>query len=427
MKYKLVAVIQNTSACSAYTDEGKMISFPNGTDQAKILIDSLPQIIKNGFVEVELQDYVDKFEETFANMGMSFFRSAFDALNSFSNDKNVLEHLNQIADKAKPVAVIPNEGALNNVDDLSNYIVYANEMKNYKGLSNLIKRLVKIAKERRHSVEDALKFLNKADFPITESGSIIGYKVLDTNTNSQYDGLTKQPRYCDSYSHRVLQDVGYEIRTSIDHVDPDRTHECSYGLHIARRGYLKCFSGAVCMLVQFEPEDIIAVPREDPNKIRVCGYKVLAVLTTNQWNTLTQDNPIDDVDDGKELLQKAVTEAFPPCFKKVTLLNSNATDIKVEDIVQEKTEKNINKILAKEIKSVNIDAVAELKKQDVNLAKEAIKTANAVMSPKKAIINILAKRVITVKDKEFVRELRRKAKKSLKAMGFTMAQIKRLE
>ena len=89
-------------------------------------------------------------------------------------------------------------------------------------------------------------------------------------------------------------------------VDPVRNNECSNGLHVARRGYISNFSGNVCVLAKLAPEDVIAVPDYDANKMRVCGYHIIAELTQEQHNLLNNNRPITEVESGKLLLANAL-------------------------------------------------------------------------------------------------------------------------
>lgn len=171
-----------------------------------------------------------------------------------------------------------------------------------KGMENFLKRVASV--KRSHSVEDLLKFLERGDLPIADDGSILIYKVLKLkgDEKSPNGGCT----YVDCHSGNVTQFIGAFVCMSEDLVDHNRRNECSNGLHVARRGYVKSFSGDVCVLAKLAPEDVIAVPQYDANKMRVCGYHILAELSAKQYGHLNRNEPITHDPDGAKLLAKAM-------------------------------------------------------------------------------------------------------------------------
>lgn len=165
-----------------------------------------------------------------------------------------------------------------------------------KGVENFLRRLGSVIETRSHSVEDLLKFMERGDLPIAEDGSILIYKVL----NRVSGGFT------DCHTGRVKQWVGAYVCMDPSLVDHNRNNECSKGLHVARRGYVKEFGGSACVLAKLAPEDVIAVPSYDANKMRVCGYHIIAELTQAQYTLLNKNKPITDDPKGKVLLGKAL-------------------------------------------------------------------------------------------------------------------------
>lgn len=60
------------------------------------------------------------------------------------------------------------------------------------------------------------------------------------------------------------------------------------------------------VLAKVHPEDVIAVPDYDANKMRVCGYHTIAELTPAQYRAIVSNRPISEAEGGKELLGKAI-------------------------------------------------------------------------------------------------------------------------
>lgn len=164
------------------------------------------------------------------------------------------------------------------------------------GVENFLRRLATVIEQRKHSVEDLLKFMERADLPIAEDGSILIYKVLKK----------KDGKYVDCHSGNVEQFIGAYVCMDVSLVDHNRNNECSNGLHVARRGYIREFSGDVCVLAKLAPEDVIAVPTYDANKMRVCGYHIIAELSEEQYKAVKNNQPITGTESGKRLLAMAL-------------------------------------------------------------------------------------------------------------------------
>lgn len=176
--------------------------------------------------------------------------------------------------------------------------------------------------ERKHSVEDLLKFMERGDLPIAEDGSIIIYKLLKTKGND--DGT-----FYDVHSGNVPQKVGSYVCMDEKMVDHNRHQECSNGLHVARRGYLGSFSGNIMVLAKVAPEDVIAVPHGDANKMRVCGYHIIMRLPENLKKLLQSNNPMTGEPEGKSLLAAAIAGKHIGRIEEVRIRGSYGGDVLV--------------------------------------------------------------------------------------------------
>ena len=171
------------------------------------------------------------------------------------------------------------------------------------GMENFLRRLGGVIEDRSHSVEDLLKFLERGDLPIADDGSILIYKVLRLRNRSTNAG---DRTYVDCHTGKVEQWVGAYVCMDPSLVDRNRNNECSNGLHVARRGYVRNFSGDVCVLAKLAPEDVIAVPTYDANKMRVCGYHIIKELSSAQYSLLNKNRPLTEDEEGKRLLADAL-------------------------------------------------------------------------------------------------------------------------
>ena len=152
------------------------------------------------------------------------------------------------------------------------------------GMENFMRRAGMI--KRGHSVEDLLKFIQKGELPIADDGCVLVYKLLNRTSVAG--------EFVDCHSGRVKQRVGSRVHMAESMVDARRSQDCSNGLHVARRDYLRAFGGNVCVLAKLAPEDVIAVPQYDARKLRAKGYHIIAELTEDDRRRVCQDEPMED-------------------------------------------------------------------------------------------------------------------------------------
>ncbi|MNF24254.1 hypothetical protein D3C85_469150 [compost metagenome] len=152
------------------------------------------------------------------------------------------------------------------------------------GMQNFLQRAGMI--RRGHSVEDLLKFIQKGELPLADDGCVLVYKLL---RRTKDEGV-----FVDCHSGNVKQRVGSFVHMDEKMVDPNRLQDCSNGLHVARRDYLKNFGGDVCVLAKLAPEDVIAVPQYDARKLRAKGYHIIAELSDADKNRVCGDKPMED-------------------------------------------------------------------------------------------------------------------------------------
>jgi hypothetical protein len=166
------------------------------------------------------------------------------------------------------------------------------------GVQKFLERLGAVIEKRGHSVQELLNFMSRGDLPIADDGCIIGYKVLRSTKKESYTAPGEDPMpvpptgyYVDCHSGRVLQRVGSYVTQK--HVDESRRTQCSTGLHIARRAYLSGFSGDIITLVKIAPEDVMAVPEGEPDKMRARGYHIIAEIPKDEHSRLRNNQPIE--------------------------------------------------------------------------------------------------------------------------------------
>lgn len=229
------------------------------------------------------------------------------------------------------VAVHTETGAIiPDAHKLGHQLKAASKLQNYTGFTNFVERLSAIIDQRGHSVEDLMKFIEHGDLPIADDGCIIIYKRL----NRQGKGL-----FTDVHSGKIKQQVGSYVFMKPGLVDPSRRQDCSNGLHVASLSYLRQFSGDATVVAKVRPEDVFAVPQYNTNKMRVCGYHILAELDSAERNIVNGGGSLSSTDKGKKLLNDIIAGRHVPITQLVEVGGHNGsnvtyTNVKPEDQVQ---------------------------------------------------------------------------------------------
>lgn len=353
---RVVSYVVDQTQLTIFTESGEVINIKQGDPRLRDILSILTtELAKKPYVDVDLSNLnrFSKFEKK-TNGVVKFFSVAKTKLASFFKQKEVIntakeEKVKQILDEVlKPVTntevyvattnefkckvqeetIVPIEdtvvdavqelvseskklpdteqyedesddselvAVVNNivipdVTKLVNHINHALDSDTSPALEKFMLRLSTVMDKRQHSAESLLTFMQKGDLPVAADGSVIIYKVLKK---------TSKPNvFVDCHTGKVEQWVGAKVQMDEKLVDTNRFNECSNGLHVARRRYIKEFSGDVCVIAKVAPEDVIAVPEKDHNKMRVCAYHIIDVLDSKYYQLLRQDRPITDANDG---------------------------------------------------------------------------------------------------------------------------------
>ena len=243
------------------------------------------------------------------------------------------------------VAVI-NGVVIPGIDALKPYIVHALKNNSVKSVTAFLERIARVIDSRGHSIPDLMQFIEKGDLPLAEDGSIIAYKILRrTDRHGKY-------AYVDCHSGKVHQRIGTWVRVPERLVDPNRHQDCSFGLHVARRGYIGNFSGDVCCLIKMAPEDVIAVPHQDANKVRTASYFIIGELSSHVYNVLRANKGMTHDPEAAAMLQKAISGDHISVLEEVWVEGQKGTNIVVRNEVDKATAKQeIKKDEAKVVKA----------------------------------------------------------------------------
>lgn len=199
------------------------------------------------------------------------------------------------------VVAVTNNGVIPGVENLQRHLRQSAKLKDYKGFTKFLERLAPVIKDRLHSVEDLMKFMETAELPIADDGSILFLKRL------KFKGTEDGKRvFVDCHSGNIRQWVGCKVQVREDLVDPDRRQDCSNGLHVASMSYIRSFGGNVTILGKVAPEDVFAVPQYSTNKMRVSAYHIIAELPEEERSNVNNGIYLSNTEVGKKLLNDAI-------------------------------------------------------------------------------------------------------------------------
>ncbi len=199
------------------------------------------------------------------------------------------------------VVAVTNNGVIPGVENLHRHLRQSAKLKDYKGFTKFLERLAPVIKDRLHSVEDLMKFMETAELPIADDGSILFLKRL------KFRGEENGKRvFVDCHSGNIRQWVGCKVQVREDLVDPDRRQDCSNGLHVASMSYIRHFGGNVTILGKVAPEDVFAVPEYNTNKMRVAAYHIIAELPEEERCNVNSGIYLSKTEVGKKLLNDAI-------------------------------------------------------------------------------------------------------------------------
>lgn len=413
-KITVIAAAISSNIIILYDNKGKDYYFPRDSEEARYIVNEvLPELARNKKAIFDPDSTKLDLFKNFSDEELSFYYICKNTLEALKTSADILKNIIKDAEQKNisptntSIVAVVKDNAIAGIEQLKPYFNYANQTEDYEGTKNLIKRVAKLANVRMHSATDLLRFLANADLPLTPEGDIIAYKILKRSGD----------KYVDVASKNVFQQVGSIVCMDESLVDPDRSADCSQGLHIARRDYLQFFHGDVCVLVRIRPEDVIAVPISDPRKIRVCKYQILQELPESCFNLLKDNQPITECPEGQTILQNAFNHKYDKVIEEVRITAPYGGGLIITPLTnkaEKKTVKTVDKV-------ISLDSVQD----DSNLSEEQMITAGTFYSaPRKVLHMALKDNTMTTSLAKLADEWRRKSKKSWKALGLSEDQIK---
>lgn len=418
-KLKIIAAVCSMTSAILYDDKGKAHNYSTFESFDYITKKVIPELGKNGFAIVDLDELSGLPTWNTEEIAKYFGIQITETTNHF----NTILSSKKTDVKNKVTVKVKNQ-EIKNAETLLPFMEMAMKFGSKTGVKKFLDRLANINESREHTVQDILRFLEKADLPIADDGTIVAYKLLNY---FKQDAVTHKTTYVDCYTGNIKQKVGSHVFMDEKLVDPNRNNECSCGLHIARRDYLKNFSGQVCVLVKVNPEDIIAIPHNDASKIRTKAYHIVAVLPGHLKDLVMQNKSIDSDPKGKVLLTRVIDGNHVPILEEVEITKNLG-----KEVINEKpsTKADIDKATA-EVKEKKVNKLRSTREPEKKFTKNTIDKKQVtkmakIVSPAVQIRNLLTK-PITKESAKKLFEYKKLAKKSWSYFGATEDQIKQLD
>ena len=469
---KIVAAVVDTAQVTLYKQDGSTLIIPQGDPRLAVIVRQITPVCARGeMAEIDMDAFPDESARTFIDYEersggvIKFLRIAKNKLASFFGSSppetvaipkqevglvpvmtnQLMQAIEEIAAHAKPVSAGIDRAALEADDEtvvavMGNTVIpdvhkletqfkRSNEQENTVGMQRFMERVAAVAGRRSHSVQDLMRFMQKGDLPVAEDGCIVIYKILRKRTLPAHSGFFT---YVDVHSGNVPQRVGAYVHMDESLVDMNRNNECSNGLHVARRGYLGGFNGDVVTICKVRPEDVIAVPAYDANKMRVCGYHIISELSQSDYATLCANKPLTSTE-GLNLLAQALSGSHPAADTEVkitaqkgggiivTELKTKAEEVKVlPEVAPTVLETEVPAYVAEK---VDVHTVSDEVSEVVATGKGRAEQAKELLDLWKAAKNLVDK-VIAAKE---LRNFKRSKKVGWDKLGITAKDAQAVE
>jgi len=127
-----------------------------------------------------------------------------------------------------------------------------------------------------YSREQIYRWLRTHRFTITEDGTILGYKGVNSDLTSIHSGTAIVDG--ETLKGNIPNKLDSVVTMPRSEIDSNPDVACSWGLHVGTYDYANSF-GSKTLLVEVDPQDIVSVPSDaNDEKMRVCRYLVHDVV-----------------------------------------------------------------------------------------------------------------------------------------------------
>lgn len=384
-KVRVVSAITSKAGITLYLDDGKTLHLSsNSWRTTEIMSKILRPLAERKRPEIDLDDYSLEARITAKTGGfVTFLKRKW---SEFTLALGGVLPDGATPDRETTVAVV-NGKEIPGMEKIEAQMEYA-ALQDATGFQAFLDRLSRVIDERGHTVQELLDFISKGDLPIADDGMIVAYKSLYRDDKG----------YIDCYSRTVKQRIGSLVEMEVDLVDANRRVECSHGLHVGRRGYMRVFTGDVMTLITIDPANVVAVPLKDPNKMRVAAYHIVGELSHEGRAEIMSDKPMTSVQADAQLLAKVLRGNRVPIIERVRVGKTGVLRQTVAPMVAPQVSDGSAKALddAEPREAISIETVRDVVSAvaaEKKSKKETPKAANENKAKKSAAKKVAADKV----------------------------------
>lgn len=145
-------------------------------------------------------------------------------------------------------------------------------------LAPLVRFLENLANNPNPTSRDSLYgWLAHKSFHIDDDGCFLTYKSVYSNSDDTFRSVHSGTADVNGVTQNgyITQKVGDVVEMPRSDVDDNTGQHCSTGLHVGTYRYANSFSGNTMLLVKVNPRDVVSVPNDGAEKVRVCRYVVV--------------------------------------------------------------------------------------------------------------------------------------------------------
>lgn len=179
------------------------------------------------------------------------------------------------------------------------------------------------------------------------------------------------------------------------------------------------------VLCKIAPEDVIAVPHRDPNKVRVRAYHIIARVPADEHQNLRNGKPFQTVE-GQRLLTMAIKGDHAPAWQKVEILDHTSYghkgDVRITDLTAAPVAEIAVKAEVAPTPSIpdRVDPDAPIPRDAPKIDPKALAKEVDARRPDAPLTKADQARVLFKAGKlDELRKFKKDAKKSWTALGFT--------
>ena len=191
-----------------------------------------------------------------------------------------------------------------------------------RDISNIVQFLERLSDNVSYNSRTALfEWLQTQRLEIDPEGYVIGYRGLRSDRKSQhaggayvthrgFDGEWGDPVWVEG---NVPNEHGTIVSMDRYQVDDNTGVSCSRGLHIGSEEYARSWADHnTTIVVRVDPADVVAVPRGDAQKMRVCRYEIIGDIdeADHEPESNPEEATVPNVEDTEAALDEVLPEQF---------------------------------------------------------------------------------------------------------------------